>query len=214
MLNKKQMLTAMAFALASTIAAPVSAAESNFYGVFSIGRSILDTDPAAIDAYNLRNGFASSASASSTSSTGGKAQLGYNLGKTFALEGGYTYLGRANFTSITNVGAIGGSKEASLVNIDLVAKLPIPQNEQFSILGRLGVYYWKTRNDMPNVATRGTTTINDNGTDFKIGAGLQYDFTPRFAMRGEFERFNGIGKNETSGDSKVNLLTVGAVLKF
>ena len=82
------------------------------------------------------------------------------------------------------------------------------------MLGRFGAYYWKTRNDMPNSVTLGNATVNDNGYDFKMGFGVQYDFTPKFGLRGEFERFNGVGKSETSGDSKVNQLTVGAVLKF
>ena len=100
----------------------------------------------------------------------------------------------------------------SLYNLDVVGKFPL--TDRFSVLGRLGAYYWKTESEMPNAATLGTTRINDNGYDFKAGAGVQYEFTPKFGLRGEFERFNGIGKTTSSGDSKVNQITVGAVLKF
>lgn len=210
---KKSLLSAVAL-IAAFSAMPVFAAANDFYGVASIGRSQLDTNPGSIDTYNVSTGFASSITSSDTGAVAGKFQLGYNLGRTFALEGGYDYLGDVNFTSTTNLGVIGGSKEAQLVNLDLVAKFPL--NEQWSVLGRIGGYYWKTRNQMPSAATGGpgTTTVNDNGWDFKAGAGVQYDFNPKWGMRGEFERFNGIGKNTTSGDSKVNQLTVGAVLKF
>jgi hypothetical protein len=193
-------------------AAQASAADNNFYGVFSLGRAKLDADGSAVDFFNVNNGFATSTTFSSTGATGGKAQLGYSFGKTFALEGGYTYLGKADFTSVTNLGTIGGSKDASLFNLDLVAKFPV--NDKFSVLARFGGYYWKTKNEMPNAVTLGTSTFNDNGYDFKIGAGVQYEFTPKFGMRGEFERFNGVGKNNVTGDSKINQLTVGAVLKF
>ena len=208
---KKSLLSLVALAAACS-AAPVFAAPSDFYGVLSVGRSKLDTNPGSIDAFNTSNGFTSSTTSSSTGATAGKIQLGYNLSKTFALEGGYDYLGKVNFVSNTNAGSIGGSKEARLLNLDLVAKLPI--NEQFTFIGRFGGYYWKTKSAMPNAATLGTSTINDTGFDFKVGAGLQYDFNPKWGMRGEFERFNGVGKGNTSGDSKVNQLTVGAVLKF
>lgn len=211
-MQKTQLLSIIALFAACANAVPVFAADSNFYGVFSLGRAKLDADPSAVDAYNLRRGFTSSATSTSTGTGSGKAQLGYNLGKTFALEGGYAYLGKANFVSITNAGTIGGNKDASAFNLDLVGKLPI--NDKFSVLGRFGGYYWKTRSDMPNAVTLGNATVNDNGFDFKVGAGIQYDFTPGFGLRGEFERFNGVGKSETSGDSKVNQLTVGAVLKF
>lgn len=201
------------FALTAACAAmPASAADNNLYGVFSLGRAKLNADGSAVDGFDLRNGFTSSSTFSQTGATGGKAQLGYYLGKTFALEGGYTYLGKADFASITNLGTIGGSTAVSLFNLDLVAKFPV--NETFSVLARVGGYYWKTKNEMPNATTRGNATVNDNGFDFKAGAGVQYEFTPKFAMRGEFERFNGVGKSTTAGDAKVNQLTVGAVLKF
>ena len=212
---RTQPILALLALTAAGVSASVLAADTpptNFYGVVSIGRSKIDADPAAVDQHNLRGGFTTSVSSSSSGATGGKFQLGYTLGKTFALEGGYTYLGQANFTSITNLGTIGGSKEAWLYNLDLVGKLPV--NMQFSVLARFGAYYWKTRNEMPNAGTKGTATVNDNAYDFKAGVGVQYDFTERFAVRGEFERYNGIGKNETTGDSRVNQLTVGAVLKF
>jgi OOP family OmpA-OmpF porin len=209
---KKQLLSIIALVSACTVAAPVMAADNPWYGVFSLGWNQLDADTAAVDFHNVNSGFASSTSSSSSGSLSGKAQLGYMLGKTFSIETGYAYLGKANTTSITNLGVIGGSKEAWLLNFDLVAKVPI--NETWSLLARFGGYYWQTKNEMPNATTLGTSTINDNGADFKIGAGVQYDFSPKFAMRGEFERFNGIGNSSTTGDSKVNQWTVGAVFKF
>jgi OmpA-OmpF porin, OOP family len=212
----KKSILSMAALTAACAALPVCAAASDFYGVLSIGRASLDADSPSVDTYDLAHGFTTSTTSSSSGATSGKVQLGYSLGKTFALEGGYNYLGKVNFVSNVSNGVasstIGGSKEAQLVNLDLVAK--IPMNEQFSLLGRFGGYYWKTKSEMPNAASLSTTGIDDTGWDFKIGAGIQYDFNQRFGMRGEFERFNGIGKIDTSGDSKVNQWTIGAVLKF
>ncbi len=208
---KKSLLTIVSITAACS-ALPVFAAASDFYGVFSAGRARVDADPGSINTYNTSNGFLTSTTSGSSGATAAKAQLGYSLGQTFALEGGYNYLGKVNFVSTTDLGVIGGSKKASLVNLDLVGKLPL--NEKFSVLARIGGYRWQTKSEMPNSATLGTRSITDNGFDFKVGAGMQYDFNPKFGMRGEFERFNGVGKGNTSGDSKVNQLTVGAVLKF
>jgi OOP family OmpA-OmpF porin len=211
---KKQILSTIALVAACAAAAPTMASDNPWYGVFSLGSSQLQANSASVDFYDVNNGFASSTTSSSSASVSGKAQLGYMLGKTFSLEGGYTYLGKANFTSITNLGAIGGSQQVNLANLDLVAKIPFAMEDKLSVLGRFGGYYWKTKSEMPNAVTRGNATVNDNGYDFKIGAGLQYQFTPTFSMRGEYERFNGVGNSQTSGDNKVNQWTVGAVLKF
>ena len=170
----------VAFASAFGIA-PACAADNNFYGVFSIGRANNSAQSVAVDNYNRAHGFGSSLTSSGSNTTIGKIQLGYNLGKTFALEGGYNYLGKIGFDSNTNLGAIHGNCDASLLNLDLVAKIPV--GEQFSLLGRIGGYYWKTENDMPYALTSGTTKVNDNGTDFKAGLGMQYEFTPNFSLR-------------------------------
>ena len=81
-----------------------------------------------------------------------------------------------------------------------------------SLLARFGGYRWETNSDVPNSV--GLANKVDNGFDFKFGAGLQYDFTKQFALRGAYDRFNGVGSSTTTGDSKVNLFSVDAVLKF
>ncbi len=189
-----------------------TAADSNFYVAGSIGRSKVDVDGTAVDTNNRANGFTSSATATSTGATSGKVQLGYSFSRSFSIEGGYAYLGKATFISATNLGSIAGKKEASAWNLDLVGAIPV--SDHFSVFGRLGGYRWQTRNDLPNAATASTRSITDNGWDIKFGAGIQYDITRNFALRAEAERFNGVGNNATTGDSKVTMYSAGAVLKF
>lgn len=211
---KKLLLSIMFFAATTAIAnaAPAAAEYTNFYGVLSVGRAKNGVQAVAVDNYDLANGFATSATSASNSSNVGKIQLGYAYGKTFALEGGYNYMGKATFNTTTNLGSFNGSRETSLFNLDMVGKFPM--NDRFSVLGRVGGYYWKTESKLPNAATLSTTKVNENGFDIKFGAGVQYEFTDRFGMRAEYERFNGIGKSTSTGDGKVNQITVGAVLKF
>ncbi|MEO7725810.1 MAG: outer membrane beta-barrel protein [Burkholderiales bacterium] len=211
---KRLSLSIMFFAASTGIAsaAPAAAEFTNFYGVLSVGRAKNSVQAIAVDNYDLANGFATSTTSASSASNVGKIQLGYAFGKTFALEGGYNYMGKATFNTNTNLGSFNGNRETSLFNLDMVGKIPL--NDRFSVLGRVGGYYWKTESQLPNAATRSTTKIGENGFDIKFGAGVQYEFTDRFGMRAEYERFNGIGKSTSTGDSKVNQITVGAVLKF
>ena len=131
---KKSLLSIVALT-ALCAAIPASAAESNFYGVFSLGRSKIDANSSSVDLYNTTHGFTSSSTSSQTSANGAKAQLGYNLGKTFALEGGYIYLGKADFSSITNLGTIGGSDVHWGLALGIVACLLCYGVQRFTTFG-------------------------------------------------------------------------------
>ena len=205
----KRSLFAILAVVASGMAASASAADTNFYGVASIGRSTIDADPAAINAFGARNVGVTTTS-NSSNDVGWKLQLGYQMTPTWALETGYTSLGQSKYITANPTYTAGGTRKADLLNLDLVGRIEV--NPAFSVLGRIGGYYWRTEADLPFAA--GMAKVNDTGTDVKVGAGVQYDFTRNFSLRGEFERYNGIGKAETAGDSKVNLLSIGAVLKF
>ena len=197
------------FALAASTTVP-ALAQSNLYAVVGVGRSTIDVDGAAVDAFAIRNGLTTSVTGTDSRSTGWKLQLGAPLNNTWAIEGGYMNLGTARFTNTNNAYTATGDKKADLFNLDIVGKFPLSQS--FSLLGRFGVYRWETKSNVPTSA--GMTNTTDNGFDWKFGAGGQYDFTTSFALRGSFDRFNGIGSQNNTGDSKANLLSVDAVLKF
>jgi OOP family OmpA-OmpF porin len=197
-------------ALTAAFASAPVAAQSNFYGVASVGRSTIDVDPTAVNNFTTAIGLGGTVTQASSNDVGWKLQLGYQMTKSLALEGGYTNLGTAEYTHANALYRAIGHKKADLFNLDLVGKIPL--NQSFSALARLGAYRWETKSNLPTTA--GMTSVTDDGYDLKAGVGAQYDFTANFALRGEFERFNGIGKQTATGDSKVNLFSIGAVLKF
>jgi len=216
MKTSKILIPPLALLALVSIAPGAKADNNNFYVLGSIGRSNITTDSSSIDALNLRDGFLSSTTTNNTTNdTGYKAQLGYRFGN-FAIEGGYTDLGRSNFTSATtnaanNTQYFYGDATTKLINLDAVGYVPLGKN--FSLLGRLGVYNWETDSNVP-MPSGELSEITDRGWDVKFGAGLQYDFNDFFGLRAEFERYNGVGNNDTTGNSKVNLMSAGAVIKF
>jgi OmpA-OmpF porin, OOP family len=183
---------------------------SGLYGVVGVGRSTIDVEGTSVDIFARAHGLTTSVTGTDSKSTGWKIQLGHHLGDTWAMEFGYMNLGTARFNNTNNLYTSTGDKRADLFNLDFVAKIPLSQ--QFSVLGRLGAYRWETKSNLPTSA--GMSSRTDDGFDWKFGAGLQYDFTPAFGLRGSFDRFNGIGSSDTAGDSKANLLSIDAVLKF
>jgi len=208
-MSRQPIRTALAFA-AIVAAAPV-AAQSNFYIAGSLGHSSISANGGTIDAANLRNGFLASSTVPDNNDTAAKFDLGYRLGQNFAIEFGYAYLGQASFTSTTDVSTVVGKVKGDLLNLDLVGLWPMTQN--FAFLARAGVYRWTAKTDMPSPAG-GLASSTDHGWDYKFGAGLQYDVTKSFALRAEWERYNGLGADMKTGDTKVNLLSAGGVLKF
>ncbi len=208
-MSRQPIRAALAF-IAVAAAAPV-AAQSNFYIAGSAGHSTISANGPDIDAANRRTGFTSSSTAVDNNDTGYKFDLGYRFTPDLAVEVGYGYLGKATFTSTTNLSTITGQVKGELWNIDAVGMWPMTQN--LSFLGRFGLYRWDAKSEMPSLSG-GLVSSTDHGWDFKFGAGLQYDINRNFALRAEYERYNGIGEELKTGDSKVNLLSAGAVLKF
>ena len=100
----------------------------------------------------------------------------------YKLYGGYGFtpnlgveLGYANFGKFTSSA---GSVKADGVYLDGVGTLPLGAG--FSALGRVGVFNGKLDSSLAG---------SDRGTNFKVGAGLQYDFDKNTALRAEWERY-------------------------
>lgn len=127
------------------------------------------------------------------SDTGGKLYGGYSFTPNFELELGYATLGK--FSSPA------GGLRGRGTYLDAVGTLPLGDN--FSLLGRVGVF----RGRAENTFSGGT----DTGTNMKIGAGVQYDFDKNLGVRGEWERY----RFDTSGTkANTDLYSIGLNYKF
>ena len=62
--------------------------------------------------------------------------------------------------------------------------------------------------------TTGLGSGGDDGTDFTYGVGLKYDFTRNLAARVEYQRYNDLGNSNTTGQSDVNMWSLGLMFKF
>jgi len=47
-----------------------------------------------------------------------------------------------------------------------------------------------------------------------LGAGFQYHFTKRLAARAEWQRYSDVGNDNTTGQSDIDVLSIGLVIKF
>jgi len=111
-------------------------------------------------------------------------------------------LGKATIT--------GGGQKAEFKSSGLVVAAlgMLPLNNQFTLLGRLGIIDATVKATAPGLSEKSTKVK----TTFGIGA--SYSFTPKFAVRGDFDRYSKLGDKDTIGESDVDMISVGVVYKF
>ena len=164
-----------------------------------------------MDAALLTGGFTSSTLVDSHG-TAWKLFGGYQFSEIFAVEAGYHDLGR--YTGSTTIAApraslASGTWDASAASIAAVATLPIVNRLSAIAKGGLAVTRLK-------VSFTGPVAFSPNETRVQplLGAGLKFDFTKQFAVRGEFERFNNVGDGDKTGQTPINVWSVSAQYRF
>jgi OOP family OmpA-OmpF porin len=200
--------------LGSLIAASALAQEGgSFYGGLSIGRSKAKIDEPRITASLLGAGLGTTSMAKDESDSAYKLFGGYQINRNFAIEGGYFNLGKFGFTSTTvPAGTLNGQIKLQGLNLDLVGTLPL--TERLSAIARVGGQYARARDSFSGAGA--VTVANPNPSkselNYKVGAGLQYAFSPSFLLRGEAERYR---INDAVGNhGGVNVLSVSLVFPF
>lgn len=172
---------AAAFAVAGTAQAQLTATPGYYIGGNVAQSHLKDDSPAGAE--------------TDRSDTGYKFYGGYQFTPNFALEAGYAGLGKFQAPS--------GDVKARGLYLDAVGTIPLAP--QWSALGRVGVVDTEAK-----VSGTGLS-VKDHDTGLKVGAGLQYDFSPTTALRGEWERYR-VGLDSVR--SNIDQYSLGVVVKF
>jgi OOP family OmpA-OmpF porin len=200
-------------AIALTLSPIAGAVESGWYAGASIGQSGADIDDQRITRSLLGSGFATTSMNEDERSAAGKIFGGYQFNPYVALEGGYFNLGKFGYTASTSpAGSLSGDIRLQGLNLDVVGILPL--NDKFSVFGRVGVIHAQARDNFSStgLVNRPASSPRQNDTGYKFGAGVQYAFTDRLALRGEVERYRINDAIGNKGD--VDMATVGLVYRF
>lgn len=214
---------ALALAAITAIASPCVVAadqsqesesnDSGWYGGFNIGQTSATIDDEKITAGLLAGGLGTASITDDDRDTGFKVFGAYQFNENFALEGGYFDLGEFGFLATTvPPGTLSGTIKATGWNLDAVGILPF--TEKFSAFGRLGLNYADVKDSFAGTGAVSVLlpTAKESGASYKIGVGLQYDFTERLGMRAEVERYR---LDDAVGNmSDIDLLSLGLVFRF
>jgi OmpA-OmpF porin, OOP family len=129
------------------------------------------------------------------------------------VELGYFNLGRFAYQASTvPTGTVRGRADIQGLNLDLVGAMPLMG--KLSALGRLGIQHAQTKD---RFETSGAATVNDafpkkREFNYKLGAGLQYEFSPAVLARAEIERYR--VSDAVGNHGAVHLISLSLVFPF
>jgi OOP family OmpA-OmpF porin len=202
------------FGVAAVNSPPAAATQDGWYGGISIGRSEASIADDRIRAELEVQGRIMTSIDEDHQDIGYKLFGGRKFNKYFAVEGGYFNLGKFGFTANTTpTGTFTGEAKFQGLNLDAVGILPITQ--KISAFGRAGLTYTETKDTFSRtgaVPPLANPNPKEKEGGYKYGLGAQYDFTPKLALRGEWERYRVNDAVGNKGD--IDMLLVGLIYTF
>ncbi len=191
---------------------------SHAFGGVSFGQSRSSINAAGMTAYQL-NGAVAALTVNTLdrdrSDSAYRIFLGYQFNRFVGVEAGFFNLGKFSYRATTNPsGSLAGETKIQGGGLDLVGTLPL--SDSWSMLGRVGGQYAKTRNIFSNTGTPAPLTYDPRPSsrqfNHKAGVGLQYAFTPNFLMRGEAEQYR--IRDAIGGHDRVQVYSLSLVVPF
>lgn len=131
-----------------------------------------------------------------------KVYAGYRLSPTVSVEGAYLHLGEretgATLPNAPTTNTITIKSKATGVSVTGVASAPL--SDELSLFGKMGAVFWDnedsiTVKDASNTQVLKEAKVASDGTDLTLGAGAEYKLDENWAVRGEYEHFNGLDAN-------------------
>ncbi len=213
--------TAALGAVAATLAVGMGFAQAapddqvGWYAGIDLVRSNLGLSGGGIDGAVANLGVIGAASISNQD-TGAGLNLGYRFGKSFALEAGYTDLGKYDFTSFTTAPAVDtlqGVYKARAFSISGVGILPM--NNKWSLFGKVGIA--RTSADLSGNSVSGATALtraSGSGNGVLVGAGATYALARNWFGKAELDRYLHVGDPSSTGQANINVFSLGMGLRF
>ena len=199
--------------LGPLLAGHALAQDTYFYGGLGVGGSGIMVDELAITNGLLPLGVRSVQIDRDDRDITYKLFAGYQFNRFLAVETGFFNLGKFSFDSRTlPTGNLHGLLKFQGMNLDLVGTMPV--NERFSLLGRVGAVYTRTRDEFSGTGAVVLSNPNpsERDTNLKVGLGMQYAFSPSVLLRGEAEHYR--IRDAVGHPGAINAVTVSLVFPF
>jgi OOP family OmpA-OmpF porin len=147
--------------------------------------------------------------------TGWKLYAGDRLGRHWAVEGGYTALGRYSFDGqvVQDPGTVQTRFKADDWNLAALAILPLDSG--FEVFGKAGAGYWTTRLDtLGAFSGRSAPTATAHGFGPVLGLGASWRLSKALSARVDWEHFAHIGQADRTGRADIDFASIGLQYHF
>jgi OmpA-OmpF porin, OOP family len=232
MVFRKRMLLAELTVVLSAAAAAPALAQTGFYVGATAGQSLFhqdrsEADAAIVDAFD-GNGLTVVNGSSSIDKTdrafGGL--VGYRFIPTLAVEAGYMDLGKLNYKfsgSVAGTVPRGFSTHPATANLTAKAKGPtlaalgiLPLSPVWDVYGRFGLIFSKVTltADLTVQGLAGSDSQSANSVDPMIGIGTAWHVGNNVSLHAEYTRFSNVGDKDTTGETNIDLFSVGVTYLF
>lgn len=194
-----------------------AAAQESFYGGVGIGaaKTRIGKDPLGI------TGATATSVSRNENDTGGKIFVGYRANPYWGAEAGYVDLGTTSAKrnmDAPGIGSISVDSRNTGWFVDLVGRVPIGSSD-FSLIGKVGRVGSETQKQLSAsgavslaAGTAPNSTVRE--TNWKYGAGAQYEINKMMAARGEVELYRKLGKDDGGGENEAGLFSLNLLIKF
>lgn len=188
-------------ALLSAGTLPATAAEPGFYLGGAYGQS---------DLRDACDGEFDPAITCDDSDEGWKALGGYRFNRNWAVEAAWVELGAARAELLVDDFEITAEFKVDGYYVAAVGMLPL--GEHFDLFAKVGAFEWDVDTGLAfdEIPFFDETT----GEALLLGAGADLNLSQRFALRAEWERFFEVGDAEVTGETDIDLASIGFVVRF
>jgi hypothetical protein len=187
-------------ALAVFATLPALAAAEDYVGGLKVPRASQQFGSAFSLASEPVNTFSPWQTDSSLRADNGmKLRLGYRYSRYFSVESEFIDYGHGPADIFASPGNLVSAFRNTGYGVSTVATYPVWNS--FSFYGRLGAYNGVVRNEFSSYST---SLLNGagTGTRWRYGLGVRYDFSQRFGVHADIERYTPLGTpmGEPEGD--------------
>ena len=124
---------------------------------------------------------------------------GYMFNEKYGIEVGLSTFGEPNDSTIPS------DMHVETSSYDVFGVVSYPLSANFSLIGKAGVAYSQTETE---VGDDDETETRHSSTDLALGIGGEYEFTERFAIRGDVEWV------DSKNAGAANMISLGGVWRF